>query len=1274
MFVLKIDLIINKVQNTVDSFSQFENIKIKSNNWYKLRDLSIDKLEKNEDIDNNWIMLAKMINEKSLPLEACIIFSKHINTLEEAIDIDIDYINNKIIDILYSKIEFNLSGPVLITYIKQIGESINDKNKISLLIRKFNNLIRIKLNYYVDVLVGIKINNFNKVEVVNYIPKLENYFYIIDEDINFFNFYNGENISELKREKNILDKENNIESLIDYEHYFQVKEIEINNDYERMLIYEVAKEIYEKKVAINNESKISKVILDNIDLFSDNYKKKIYKLINYDVRSHINKSLDKLRYNPNNETLKDLIKKSSETEEIFTIIKFSESLSYKFSLENYVDAICKCYYLEKSNSINDANKRKIALFCEELIADKPIVFTEVINILKEMYSENIFTDKTIDTLKYIKHTVKDEKIIDEIILKFKYKNNKFDNDFVETICIMEKESGRKTNILDELLNKFIYNVDDFEQYDNRIIGCIYGFYKRNNDRKALHKLCEYAYKNRLDLKSLNIDNKDIYGLIKMYDNYNKEHSLDFKLKIINEFKEDEKILNYGKVLLEKIYSKNNISMVHIVNNKYSELFKILRKSSTKLFELYIKTLESSHNKQLTDLNENKLDKDDIEEMIIILNKNNVLKTTKIYILNILIKHFINDNNTKEMILYMQIYINKYSDVDKGELFKRIIYNNTDNIEFLEDLLYYTDFNSINNAELFLKIMADNLYKARKVSFLSEILRYFVDNKKYEESVDILKKYITSSYKVGNILKINNFEIDEIIYETIIEPILSNVDLLSKKEIYEILITRSDLIMKIRDKYFYLCPSEENKNYLIEDFINKKGESLKAKQYAAELYFDDDEKFNQIINTDKRSSKKICELAYKKSFIHFNHNKEYVYKLLENIYESDNRLFELFKYCQSYEDTCFNLEEKIIFESYKCIKREKGYGKCADKLYLTNVFDKDDNVEGVTFVDEENILYDIITEYLKKLEVNYTVIDGSVVLINEKHDIEFMSDTGNINKFIEKFKLLIRLQLDLIKNNKLMIEFFDGSVVINEKGFIPCSFNYICNYQPEFKIKSTAMFKAIPEINIGNYAKINEENICRLILKFTQNYLNTVYEKYNTNPVIKKFIENVLNDNDVVTYETLLLKLDIFLDAESKTFEEIDYKIKLQMFNDLEEFEQVCVVEEIISKKDTTLVVKKIMIYYEGSIFNTDDHISYLIECFNNSILDLDEDDVMHIYERVNKYIFDMEKDKINSIKNELYNFYINAKDLCKIHSEDLRCDIENLKLDKEDKDYLLSRV
>ncbi|MCU9808907.1 hypothetical protein LEQ06_12520 [Paraclostridium sp. AKS46] len=252
----------------------------------------------------------------------------------------------------------------------------------------------------------------------------------------------------------------------------------ILNDFERMLTYELANQIYTGKLLSKLNKKVISCVLDNKKLFEDEYFNRIIQISNLEDKNNTAEYINELIKNPNNTNLKSIIKKADSIDEIFSVLRQSEViLDEEVGLDVYVEAICKCY--EKSNTSKNAiSKMNIALFCEELIAEKPIVFTEVIDILREMYKEKIFTNKTIDTLRYIRHTVKDEKIIDDILLQIKYENCEFDNDFIEKISKFDDNPSKSDiALIDKMLNKIIYNEEDISKYNDKIFKLIYNFIK-----------------------------------------------------------------------------------------------------------------------------------------------------------------------------------------------------------------------------------------------------------------------------------------------------------------------------------------------------------------------------------------------------------------------------------------------------------------------------------------------------------------------------------------------------------------------------------------------------------------------------------------------------------------------------------------------------------------------------------------------------------------------------------------------------------------------------
>lgn len=105
-----------------------------------------------------------------------------------------------------------------------------------------------------------------------------------------------------------------------------------------------------------------------------------------------------------------------------------------------------------------------------------------------------------------------------------------------------------------------------------------------------------------------------------------------------------------------------------------------------------------------------------------------------------------------------------------------------------------------------------------------------------------------------------------------------------------------------------------------------------------------------------------------------------------------------------------------------------------------------------------------------------------------------------------------------------------------------------------------------------------------------------------------------------------------------------------------------------------MIAKNIIINYDENNIDIERYMRYLIDCFNNSNMGLNEDDYIRIYDKVNSNI-KIGSDKFyEEMKNEIFNFYINAKNQLKIYKTDLKEDITSLKISGKDKAYLISRI
>ncbi|MCR1876270.1 hypothetical protein NSA45_10365 [Paraclostridium bifermentans] len=1263
--VREIDSILVKFEDTINSYNEFENIGFNRKHWNELKEISVEKLINNQDIDEIWIEKAKVVFEKRLPLEACLIFNKYLNNTKENIPVEVYKYNDKIIDILHSKTFFNLPGDVLLKYSKKLPINEDKKYKIPLLTRKLLNLKKVELitEKLEDFLVGVKIDNINKIELMNYSPKFDNYIYTINESIEFRDLEEGRVLCKYNKDKNIKDFDTYTTVVNCF--YIQKRKMSILNDFERMLTYELANQIYTGKLLSKLNKKVISCVLDNKKLFEDEYFNRIIQISNLEDKNNTAEYINELIKNPNNKNLKSIIKKADSIDEIFSVLRQSEViLDEEVGLDVYVEAICKCYEKSKTSK-NAISKMNIALFCEELIAEKPIVFTEVIDILREMYKEKIFTNKTIDTLRYIRHTVKDEKIIDDILLQIKYENCEFDNDFIEKISKFDDNPSKSDiTLIDKMLNKIIYNEEDISKYNDKIFKLIYNFYKRNNDLKALHKLCEFSYKNNNIMSQQNITDKDICKLIQFYEDNDIKLDVDYKLSIINEYKNNQDILKYGELVVELIYVNKDENGIQLLNSKYNKLLKKLKKNSDIIHEEYLKMLESNSKNNFI------LDEDEIEDIKAVLNRKAVHSNTKLYMLKILINYFIVTYNENEMLKYMNLYIANYSELDKGELFKSILYNHSNNIEFLEIILNKLDFNSITNADIFMQIISSKLINNMRLDLLSEVLRYYIANEKYIESIDILKVYISKNIKLGNLIKNIDVQINELQYYTFINPILNNISEKFQIEIYNLLIKREDLPIEIREQYFYLAPTEENKKYIIDSFSFEQTKSELAKEFALKKYFSDDEEFLRLANIGKDNNEKILELVYYKAREKFKNDKDYVNKLIEKIYKEDERLSKIYEYIELYNDNYFDRKAQNIFNEYLCTHRDEG--EYIDRLYLKNIFNGN-KLEAIGFMDDEYKVDYSIFRYLDKIKANYEKLDKDVILLREIYDLSFL-EKGDVLVFLEKLKLLIKLQINLILNERMIIGFKKDSFIINEKGFIPTTSTHICRYNEEFRTRNSALFEYVKKTSKSKYIIVNEKNICTEI----KGYIKSLLLETNINEEIRdikdKFIVDVLENNYITSYEDLLECIDEFIENENKKFENFTYKEKLKVFDELDEFEKYDIVNQILYSGDTSLIAKKIIISYDEDNIEIERYIKYLIDCFNNSNIGFNEDDYIRIYEKVNINIESASDKFYEEMKNEIFNFYINAKNQLKIYKTDLKEDVTSLKISDKDKDYLISRI
>lgn len=1253
-------IFLNEIQNILDKAIEGLNNKrgkISSDelNYRKIKRLSIEKLMQNKRVEEKWIKLANHVldSENLMPIEAYLILAKEVNSDKFSDNIvNVEKLNEYIIDTMFDEISFNLAPDKLNDIIKKIPVNISKEYKKAIITRwKCIKLQEIKIPKIEDetITLGIKIKNINKIEIVTYYKDYSNYYYIPDEDIEIYDFYKGNSLGFIEEVlKNTLIK-SNYQILCDF--LFQSKEtIDINNMFQRILLYGVAKDLaigigtYLNIGEIRDD--IGNLIIDNGDLFSKTYIESINKNLK---RNNALKYIEELEINPTNQKLKDIFEKCSNIDDIFETLKYGQTLiKDKISIDTYVSAILKC------NKI-DNHSIKIALFCEELLIEKPLIIDEIVYFLKEMYSENVFTENTLKILDYLNCTIKDNKLIEETRVKIKADNGIFDNDFFNKFIKVYNENENK-EVLDEVINKIV-NYKGIELND-KLIPIIYGFYRRNNDLNALDKLCTALYNRKEKINKKLIEAIDVEKILDLYNTNDRVVGReDYLLSLISEFSESPKILNQGKAILENLLNNSNNEIIKGLYKKYFNLFKVLKAESEVIYISYIIGIIENKNEKTIDLES---ESDDLNKLI--LNNNKFIdEELKISVISLLFNHYTENKVYNEALRTLQLYLDEYMHIDDGMTFRKVLFNNYKNVEIMEQILNTIDFSKVKNADVLLNLMSNELIKVKKYESLPEVLRYYVDNKRFEQSIFTVKEYLN---KVDYI--------DEITYATFISEILRNLEEYNQKEIYNIIIERKDCPIEIREEFFNLNPTDKNKNILIREFKEGNTSSAFSKELALNNHYSDNDLFSTLVDIGE-NNERVFEIIWSKVKREFKDNKEFVEDVLRNISDQDERFKQINLYVQNYINSVFKYEDRIIFEEYKL--NGKIIGELCDELSLSNIF-SNEQLNGIYIKD--NIIKTEIYKYLKNKHINFSKIEDDLIYINEENDDEFINN-GELIKLLNNIKDLVSLQRKLLSKDRIMIEFLKDSFVINEKAFIPRYFKNLSEYTGEFISRNTDIFPNIKNIqNRNGSIVVNEKNIVILM----QHYMGDILIRRNDSDenlaIKKKLISTVILNPKIITTEELLEELNKFIDDFNKSFEDISYRKSLKDFDNLCNEDKNKIINKIIKNQDITPLAKRIILDEIIIKSTTKDDIKYnsglfkyLIECFNNAHSELTIEDFESIYTKVNEII---RYTNIDKLECEIETFYINAHKQCKYKKKDIYDDVDKLDISDENKKYIIDRI
>lgn len=1236
----------------------------------KFKRLSIRLINNEEEYFESWIEQLKLLERKSkysFPIEAFLVVSNEINrnNADELLIVYVDEFSTLLIDRLLKEIHFCIDKKLLHDLVVKIKVNNSVDNRKRILLKKIKRLTLLYIDSIGDSIIGFRIKNFSKLELSSYLYGEFNWYYIPNSDIDIIDIKNGQVVKEVVEDNKLLLINNGYTNLREHLNIHLRDNIILNNQYERMLVYSFIKyyiEVYNKKDA---NIKVSEDIINNIlkykDLLSDEYKNKI---LNKSNQKTIQVYINKLENNPTKDGLRDVINMCNDIDWIFEILKFAPKIiNDEIPSDIHINAIVKC------NSI-DRHNIKIALYCEELLENNPIIIEEIVEFLIGMYKEGIFTEATEKVLKYLRCTVRNNKVIDYAEIKVMAEKENLDKDFIEKFVRIYNEADNKSS-LDSIVNKIINK--NYKKVDEKLYSIIYEFYKRNNDIRALEILCNTIISNRNSLKLIGIINEDIIALLNNFLLLGKYDNKRNIFIMINEFKESKDIILKSVKILEAMGSLEVENIENEYKDIYFDIVSIAKDYNENLKNIYMRMLI---NKPTT----YKYSEVEVVDLLDILDMADLESNESIKIISIVIKYYINNNDNNEALKYFKRYLEELSSIDDGELFREIL-SSYNNLDFIEVILKEVDFTRIEKVDLLLNITFDRLIENNRYELLIEILRYYNETERYNEGVYVLKGYINNiSY------------IDSLIYEVFILPILRNVNDSTVKEIYDTLISRGDLPIEIREEFYSLNTNKYNTDIIISEFNNYVTESSLAKNLALRKYYDNDIIFEELIIRGINNVK-TCEIVFEKVKEKFNENKGFVELIItDDIAQLNDELRQIKEYAIEYTENLFEPEKCNVFGEYIVINRVEG--ELSDELSLKNIF-TEQTINGVIFKD--NALYDIYTKYLNNNKIDFNVIDINVITISDNIEC-ILPQQLSLIEILNSFNRLVKMQNLLMSNRVVMLDFTKDSFKLNYRGFILNSFVNIFEYSGEFILRDCSIFENINGIrNKNNKVIINEKNIVKIMCQYIKNILLneekveelTIEDNmlFRESIMKDKFIKYVLGI-EINSLEELYNTINLFIDKESKEFEELSYRKQISMFDDLNDEEKIKVISKAIIDRDTTPIIKNKVIYFENipSDINNN-YFIYLINCFNNT-LNLNSDDYDYIYDNVTKMLINSEKKFLEGEKNmfeasidekvikdqadELATLYIDSVKKCKYRVKDIEKDISKLSI--IDVEYIVSRI
>lgn len=939
-------------------------------------------------------------------------------------------------------------------------------------------------------------------------------------------------------------------------------------------------------------------------------------------------------------------------------------LDFDLSIRSYMRIVKRCIEVDSKNI-------KTALFCEKLIKERAILIKAFIDPIKEMYKKGIVTKNTSEVIDFLRVSRSRDKELNRILIKPKIKLRIIDKEFKDEFIEAYNNTSHKS-YFDKLINT-ILDCDNVK-YDDNLIKIIFDFYKRNNDVKSLVKVLRELRKKDIDFLKYGITIKDRNLLVKAY---KKNILIDFKELIDYSEEYYKKSLYIRKAFIDlfedELLSGKEKTRDYLYSN-HQDVIKYLSNYSKIIYSAYIFKILNS------------VGYDNQNKIVVLENYlNNVKGTLELpkqgQILERIINYYIKVSNENKYMEYIKYYFKNIAFGDSGNIFKNIIKKNGRDEAFLYAFL-------IRNGLSLVELFKDRDYE---YEILMSINKGILRNRSYELLKITIEKYgemqeksllakekrndlITKSSESINAIKALVINSANISYDNYNKGIISVFNGLSNKEqkdMYKILIKRKDLPMDFREKNYGLLENSYNKEFIINEFLNNGWQSYLSKELALKAFFEDDNKFLEIVSIG-RNNDKIKKIILNKLSKKFLNSKEYVKQVILAVKEKDRELKFILECVNEYFKYRDDIEKRCIFERFKICDRE--YGEICDKVRIKEIFTKEER-SGYLFKNEG--VRTVLKKYMDENKIKYDEISSKILIVEEA-----MEDNKDRKTTLDDVLNLVKIQQGLILNGGMTlifgkddIKYINDTIFIKNVEKLVKYEDKILLYKDEYKYNE----------NIKQFLLEDDKIFVteKLIVTIIRSFLNDI--EVLDNSIKEKLIEKVYKNNSIETYgqlkdtiNAIISKRDI-LEGEFKEYKYSKYLEDFYLLSDDFKDKVVCL---IIKKRDTRKCPKDIIINYtfnkRGDKSNFNKYMTYLLECFNEHYFDLDTFELREVYEKIINIIKDNKeedclKEFIRDNQNNFIQFFLNANKRC--NYSNLEVFLEATSLDIiDDKKYLKSKL